>query len=443
MTITFDSNGGTISQNNKEVTIGKKYGDLPVPTKNGYTFKGWIGKNIFDIDHFATTYAKYMNRRPEKMKFEGEEVYKIFGYIIETGRVLNYMEGQFKENTQYTISLDIYDILKNNLVGIKLFVRYSDDTTEEITPQTRTSEQWEKIRFTTEENKTVSSIKTSFSSAIAYSYIKNFQIEEGTQKTEYEPYKIYTSNTAVENKDTQKLNALWGESPQLVLTKETYKTIDFSDWTLTNATVSDGQLNMGSNGQESTAVSNYIDVNYDFWYMTFDAYTTVPSSYYNPFNGAHWTTYYYNSNKQSTTNLNNGSYSGYASMVLLNEWDKNIYWYTLDEWKNQNRYGPDIKYITIRFPGNRMQMPITIRNLKIYGQMENSFYLINTEITNGEAIAIRKYDKGVKTAAYFRTSGIDFEGNQITVDSNGIYTVYVEDAAGNYSIQTIEITNII
>ena len=41
--VIFDPNGGYIDISSKYV--GAKYGDLPTPTKEGYTFKGWNGKN--------------------------------------------------------------------------------------------------------------------------------------------------------------------------------------------------------------------------------------------------------------------------------------------------------------------------------------------------------------------------------------------------------------
>ena len=44
--VTFDANGGTINQNNKLVTYDETYGELPIPTRNGYNFAGWyIEKN--------------------------------------------------------------------------------------------------------------------------------------------------------------------------------------------------------------------------------------------------------------------------------------------------------------------------------------------------------------------------------------------------------------
>ena len=39
--VVFDVNGGMLSETGITVTYGKTYGKLPVPTRDGYTFKGW------------------------------------------------------------------------------------------------------------------------------------------------------------------------------------------------------------------------------------------------------------------------------------------------------------------------------------------------------------------------------------------------------------------
>ena len=41
VTVTFDPNGGEVTPTTKEVKIGQAYGELPVPTRKGYTFDGW------------------------------------------------------------------------------------------------------------------------------------------------------------------------------------------------------------------------------------------------------------------------------------------------------------------------------------------------------------------------------------------------------------------
>ncbi len=68
-TITYEVNGGSINNKTKEVTYDSKYGILDIPSKKGYTFKGWYKENDFismvdentivseDKDH--TLYAKW------------------------------------------------------------------------------------------------------------------------------------------------------------------------------------------------------------------------------------------------------------------------------------------------------------------------------------------------------------------------------------------------
>lgn len=41
-TVFFDANGGTVSPSSAAVTEGEKYGELPVPVREGYTFDGWF-----------------------------------------------------------------------------------------------------------------------------------------------------------------------------------------------------------------------------------------------------------------------------------------------------------------------------------------------------------------------------------------------------------------
>ena len=44
--VTFNPNGGRVSQASKVVTIGKTYGTLPTPNRTGYSFDGWYTKEI-------------------------------------------------------------------------------------------------------------------------------------------------------------------------------------------------------------------------------------------------------------------------------------------------------------------------------------------------------------------------------------------------------------
>ena len=40
-TLTYNANGGSVSPSSKKINNGSVYGDLPTPTRSGYTFQGW------------------------------------------------------------------------------------------------------------------------------------------------------------------------------------------------------------------------------------------------------------------------------------------------------------------------------------------------------------------------------------------------------------------
>lgn len=68
--VSFNSNGGSCSTSSKNVTYTATYGDLPVPTRTGYTFKGWYtsasgttkitGENKVNITSNQTLYAQWI-----------------------------------------------------------------------------------------------------------------------------------------------------------------------------------------------------------------------------------------------------------------------------------------------------------------------------------------------------------------------------------------------
>ncbi|MEK4229186.1 hypothetical protein [Solibacillus sp. FSL H8-0538] len=57
-------------------------------------------------------------------------------------------------------------------------------------------------------------------------------------------------------------------------------------------------------------------------------------------------------------------------------------------------------------------------------------------------VVSKKWASDNQTAMYFIKNGTTFTGNTFEVSTNGTYTVYAEDDAGNTSIQTITISNI-
>ena len=238
--------------------------------------------------------------------------------------------------------------------------------------------------------------------------------------------------------------------PTLFLKKESYIDIPFDNsWTLTNSTISNGILTLGANGNTASALSNFIRVNGDFWYMTFDGYVTTVSSRYSPKGGIFWSTRYYDNNKNSSKSLDNYAGNGSAVDLTLNSWHNNIYWKTpLSAWRDAKRYGPNVQYLIIDFSTDGSNdsydpPPIMIRNVKVYGQVDSSFYDIYVNSSDNIGITTIKYAVGEHNASYFTNNGTTVTNNKVTVTSNGTYTFYVSDAAGNSSITTIDITNIV
>ena len=54
--VTFEADGGEVAEPNKKVEFGAVYGELPVPTRNGYTFVGWyLNGELVNADTRVTT----------------------------------------------------------------------------------------------------------------------------------------------------------------------------------------------------------------------------------------------------------------------------------------------------------------------------------------------------------------------------------------------------
>ena len=62
-TITFNPNGGTVAENEREVLPGEEVGTLPIPTREGYRFDGWFtlaeGGNEISASTLVTANATY------------------------------------------------------------------------------------------------------------------------------------------------------------------------------------------------------------------------------------------------------------------------------------------------------------------------------------------------------------------------------------------------
>ena len=366
-TVTADANGGNIPTTTgwtgtgltatKQVTYGHEYGNLPTPTRNGYTFKGWNGKNLFNKDATDTNTGTYIKGDGTIISYGGYTLYQI----------------SIKPNTTYTITNSGRSVVPGYVIFNESGTRVAGESyagRATITFTTPSTASYIKL-----------SVVTDNTGTDAYRYDKDsFQLEESSSATTYEPYYVTSSVNVTQSKD-HTLKAIWEtvdyeitydlqggtlstsnpttynaetdtftlnnptlegytfigwtgsngntpqttvtipkgstgdkayianwkdlEAPTLDLDKITYKTNDFSDWTLSNASIdSNGVLTIGADGNAGYATSDFIDVNGDFYYNVFDGYSEIAKP--NSSNGGiYWAINYYDSNYQPTTRSNN------------------------------------------------------------------------------------------------------------------------------------------
>ena len=60
--VTFDPNGGTVESVTKTLHNGDKYGRLPIPTRDGYTFNGWFIRGFTPLSYEDPFYDSYFGR---------------------------------------------------------------------------------------------------------------------------------------------------------------------------------------------------------------------------------------------------------------------------------------------------------------------------------------------------------------------------------------------
>ena len=195
-TVTFNANGGTVSTTTKQVTMGQPYGTLPTPTRSGYTFKGWNGKNKFDK-------TKYLNMNNYSNYNSG---YQWANIIL-------------KPNTTYKISVRRYNLFDGKNNSVLLISPLKSPNGDGM---------WSSIAHETNpNNSTCNYINNIDSLGLTYigyhkntmtqEYLNNIwnntdvQIEEGTEATEYEPYYVATSTTVTQAKN-HTLTAIWEQN---------------------------------------------------------------------------------------------------------------------------------------------------------------------------------------------------------------------------------------
>ena len=201
-TVTFDPNGGTVDTSTKTVTYGQSYGTLPTPTRPGYTFLGWNGKNMFSLTQNSNVTNRLSPNTTVNITNESVEIscsdnvdWRCFGkyFNLKSGTYTIRFKTSSSDNS-FTPVATIYENGSINIVNaiysnyFRTFTLQGDKTLEL------------RMFCTLNSNNAPRTVK-----------FYNLQIEEGTEATPYEPYYV-TSDVTVTQEKNHTLTAIWEPS---------------------------------------------------------------------------------------------------------------------------------------------------------------------------------------------------------------------------------------
>ena len=205
--VTLDTNGGTLEGYGnsgkviKQVSYGGQYGELPTPTREGYTFKGWNGKNLLNTsDKKVTLRGLSLEARNNTLHVSGTNTYKEKNYGLTNFSSL----PKFEIGKTYTLSVS------KQLKGLYVQVNYMSKEGKDTCLVTTAGKGTNVCTCTVGENydKTSSYFIGVYSSSESIDEEFTVQLEEGDTATPYEPYFI-TGDTLVTQTKNHKLTAIW------------------------------------------------------------------------------------------------------------------------------------------------------------------------------------------------------------------------------------------
>ncbi len=204
--VTFDANGGTLqgygnsSQTTKYVNSGDEYGELPIPTRDGYTFKGWNGKNLWNSANIKRSMSSNENT-----------------VIINDNKVIFNLKNSTNTTSQYIK----FQLWGDNFISESQRKTYKDGytyysfTKEAEHKYIRIAMNGDKVDagiiFHIEHLKNDTIYTISYNVDVYekwYAEISNIQLEEGATPTEYEPHFV-TDSTKVATNTNHTLTAIW------------------------------------------------------------------------------------------------------------------------------------------------------------------------------------------------------------------------------------------
>ncbi len=224
-TVTFDANGGTVGVSTKDVIAGQAYGFLPTPTREGYTFLGWNGKNILNLNvdeslpsqtntSNSTDRTFILNSYVKGLSFNNyynptmiisSSISSELLNINSTGSGYGFgFPFHIEPSADYNLSFNVnsnglYSMLYYQENGSLIEYNYWRCTNTSISKS-----------FTIPANTYYLVVLLAPYAGYNVTF-SNIQLEEGATATAYEPYYL-TSNTNVVQEANHTLKAIWQEN---------------------------------------------------------------------------------------------------------------------------------------------------------------------------------------------------------------------------------------
>ena len=200
--VALDADGGNVSNNKILVNKNQTYGTLPTPTREGYTFLGWNGKNMLDTKDVAplTKNGVTFSANNGVISLSGTNTYSS-AYGINS----YYTVPTLDSTKNYTLSVS------NNISGVYVQINYKKVSTS-------TQASFISMNIGSLKSKTAA-VPSDFDN-LMYFFVGIYgtatnvngqftiQLEEGSEATAYEPYYI-TSSTSVVQEKNHTLTAIW------------------------------------------------------------------------------------------------------------------------------------------------------------------------------------------------------------------------------------------
>lgn len=223
-TITFDANGGECDTQTKPVVLGEPCGELPVPTRSGYTFIGWYGGKDTDSTHYTDetiyntrnnlTFYAIWGQNTVTVTFDAD------GGECDTKTAEYYCSLAFGDLPVPTKPGYIFKYWHYDIIGVDIEV-YNDTTVTQSMDGITLTAKWAPARIDITFDPNGGYLDDTFSKKYYYNaaygalpkaYLKGFEFDgwftepEGGEKIEtdsivqsYEPITLYAHWTEVEN----------------------------------------------------------------------------------------------------------------------------------------------------------------------------------------------------------------------------------------------------